>query len=293
MATMRKTYRLKWNGHTLELGPQTCIMGILNVTPDSFSDGGKFFTTDAAVAHGEKLVQEGAGIIDIGGESTRPFSAPVPLEEQIQRVIPVIKELSKRISVPISIDTTDASVAEAALGEGASIINDIGAMRLDHRMADVAAKYGVPVILMHMKGTPENMQIAPFYGNLLTEIKDFFLNMVTSAEARGIKRSNIIIDPGIGFGKTFDHNLQIVKHLDTFGEIDLPVLLGPSRKAFIKNILKDHFGDELFLKHSMIDAGTQPVIAVSVLNGAHIVRVHDVAATSVTIKIVDEIINCR
>lgn len=293
MATMRKTYKLKWNGHTLELGPRTCIMGILNVTPDSFSDGGKFLTTDAAVAHGEKLVKEGAGIIDIGGESTRPFSAPVPSEEQIQRVVPVIRELSRRITIPISIDTTDASVAEAALKEGASIINDVGAMRLDQGMADVAAKYGVPVILMHMKGTPENMQITPFYDDLLTEIKDFLLNVVHSAEARGIKRSNIIIDPGIGFGKTLEHNLQIVKDLDTFKDIDLPVLLGPSRKAFIKNILKNYFGDELFLKHSMIDAGTQPVIAASVLNGAHIVRVHDVAATAVTIKIIDEIMNCK
>ncbi len=268
-------------------------MGILNVTPDSFSDGGKFFTTNAAVAHGEKLVKEGAGIIDIGGESTQPFSEPVPSEEQIQRVVPVIRELSKRITVPISIDTTDASVAEAALGEGASIINDVGAMRLDAKMADVAVKYGVPVILMHMKGTPKNMQITPFYDDLLTEIKEFFLNVVKSAEAKGIKRSNIIIDPGIGFGKTFEHNLQIIKYLDTFKEIDLPVLLGPSRKAFIKNILKGHFGDKLFLKHSMVDAGTQPVIAVSVLNGAHIVRVHDVAATSVAIKIIDAIMNCQ
>jgi len=268
-------------------------MGILNITPDSFSDGGKFFISDTAIAHGEKLTGDGADIIDIGGESTKPFSKPVSAEEQIRRIIPVIKELSKRISIPISIDTTDASVAKAAIEAGASIVNDTGAMRLDPDMADIVSKYNVPVVLMHMKGIPEHMQKIACYDNLLKEIKKFFLDIINFAEANGIDRSKIIIDPGIGFGKTFDHNIQILKDQDFLKTFDFPVLTGPSRKSFLKNILKDYFDNELYSKIPLLDAGTQAVIAVSVLNGAHIIRVHDVASARLTTKIIDTILKSK
>ena len=284
---MRKAYKLNCSGHILELGTRTCIMGILNITPDSFSDGGKFFISDTAIAHGEKLARDGADIIDIGGESTKPFSKPVPAEEQIRRIIPVIRELSKRISIPISIDTTDAYVAKAAIEAGASIVNDTGAMRLDPDMASTVSKYNVPVVLMHMKGIPENMQKMACYDNLLEEIKTFFSDIIDFAEAKGIDRSKIIIDPGIGFGKTFDHNIQILKNQDFLKTFDLPVLTGPSRKSFLKNILKDYFKNELYSVTDLLDTGTQAVIAVSVLNGAHIVRVHDVVSARLTTKIVD------
>ena len=287
---MRKAYRLDCSQHVLELGTRTCIMGILNITPDSFSDGGKFFIPDTAIAHGEKLARDGADILDIGGESTKPFSKPVPAKEQIRRIIPVIKELSKRINIPISIDTTDASVAKAAIEAGASIVNDIGAMRLDPDMVNIIAEYNVPVVLMHMKGIPENMQTMACYGNLLEEIKIFFWDRINFAKANGIDRSKIIIDPGIGFGKTFDHNIQILKDQDFLRTLDFPVLTGPSRKSFLKNILKDYFDNELYSEIPLLDTGTQAVIAASVLNGAHIIRVHDVASARLTTKIIDTIL---
>lgn len=286
-----KPYTLSWNSHTLELGKTTCIMGILNATPDSFSDGGKFFTFDKAVAHGEKLAADGAHIIDIGGESTRPFSEPVSEEEEIRRVVPVIEILAKRIGVPISIDTAKAGVARRAIEAGASIINDISALRSDPDMADVAAKYNVPVILMHMKGTPENMQVAPVYDDIIAEIKTFLQDAVRRAANGGVPKSNIIIDPGIGFGKTFYHNLFLVNHLDQFESLDVPVLLGPSRKAFIRNILKDADGEDMSADAPVVETGTQAVIAAAVLHGAHIVRVHDVAKTAATVKIIDAIRN--
>jgi dihydropteroate synthase len=209
-----KTYRLSWGKHRLVLGKRTCIMGILNVTPDSFSDGGNFFTFNEAVAQGQKLFEEGADILDIGGESTRPFSDAISDEEEIRRVIPVIENLSARIHIPISIDTTKAAVARKAIQAGASIINDVSALRLDPGIADVAAEYDVPVILMHMLGTPKTMQADPVYDDLIKEIKEFLNNAVDYAESKGISKSKIIIDPGIGFGKTVEHNLLLIKHLD-------------------------------------------------------------------------------
>jgi dihydropteroate synthase len=226
-----KTFSLAWGKHRLILGKRTCIMGIVNVTPDSFSDGGKFFTLDDAVAQGQKLFEEGADILDIGGESTRPFSDEVSDEEEIRRVIPVIENLAARISIPISIDTTKAGVARRAIQAGASIINDVSALRLDHGIADVAAEYDVPVILMHMLGTPKTMQTDPVYDDLIKEIKEFLKNAMDYAESKGISKSKIIIDPGIGFGKTVEHNLLLIKHLHEFKTLDVPILIGLSRKA--------------------------------------------------------------
>ena len=287
------TYHLAWGKHSLDLGKHTQIMGILNVTPDSFSDGGKFFTLDDAVAQGQKLIEDGADILDIGGESTRPFSDVITAEEEIRRVVPVIEKLAKFVSIPISIDTTKASVARQAIEAGACMINDVAALRFDPEMADVAAEYGVPVILMHMLGTPKSMQISPNYDDLIEEIKAFLKNAIDHAQNKGISRSKLIIDPGIGFGKTVEHNLLLIKHLHEFKTLDVPILIGPSRKAFIRNILKDKTVEDINPDMPLVETGTQSAVAAVVLNGAHIVRVHNVANTRATVKIVDAVKNAQ
>lgn len=284
-------YTLSCGSHHMVLGERTKIMGILNVTPDSFSDGGKFFSVDQAVAHGERLAEDGADIVDIGGESTRPYSDFVTAEEEIKRVIPVIKKLAKRISIPISIDTTKAETAQRAMDEGASIINDVGALRLDPDLGKVASEYSVPVILMHMLGTPGTMQKSPEYTDLIGEIKTFLGDSIKRAEQYGIKKNNIIIDPGIGFGKTKNHNVLIIKKLKDLNALKAPLLIGPSRKAFIRNILKDDSVDDIRPEFPVVETGTQAAVCAAVLNGAHIVRVHDVANTLATIKITDAIKN--
>jgi len=286
-----KTYDLVWGKNRLVLGKRTCVMGILNVTPDSFSDGGEFFTLDDAVAQGQKLFEDGADILDIGGESTRPFSDAVSVEEEIRRVIPVIENLAARISIPISIDTTKAGVARRAIQAGASMINDVSALRLDHGLADVAAEYDVPVILMHILGTPKTMQADPVYDDLIKEIKGFLKNAVDYAQSKGISKSKIIIDPGIGFGKTVEHNLLLIKHLHEFKTLDVPILIGLSRKAFIRNILKDTTVKDINPDVPVVETGTQASVAAAVLNGAHMVRVHNVANTRTTLKIIDAINN--
>lgn len=288
-----KIYNLEWGNHRLVLGKRTCIMGILNVTPDSFSDGGKFFTFDDAVAQGLKLFEDGADILDIGGESTRPFSEVVSVEEEIRRVIPVIETLAARISIPISIDTTKAGVARRAIEAGASMINDVSALRLDHGLADVAAEYDVPIILMHMLGTPKTMQTNPVYDDLIKEIKEFLENAVDCAQSKGISKSKIIIDPGIGFGKTVEHNLLLIKYLHEFKTLDVPILIGLSRKAFIRNILKDTTVKDINPDLPVVELGTQASVAAAVLNGAHMVRVHNVANTRTTLKIIDAIIKVQ
>ncbi len=288
-----KTYHLSFGSHSLELGRRTLIMGILNITPDSFSDGGKFFDPDIAVAHGEELVSEGADILDIGGESTRPFSENVSEEEEISRVVPVIEKLVRRVSAPISIDTTKAGVARHAVRAGASIINDVSALRLDPYMSGVASEYGVPVILMHMKGTPKTMQLAPVYENLIGEIITFFEHAVANAEKSGISRSKLIIDPGIGFGKNLEHNLRLIKYLYEFEKLDLPILIGTSRKAFIRNLLKNEGSKDMDPLSPEVETGTQASLAAAILNGAHIVRVHNVAATRSTARIIDSIRNAE
>ncbi len=286
-AVVMKSYTIEWGPHSLELGNKTLIMGIVNVTPDSFSDGGFFFDPDAAVDQGQKLANDGADILDIGGESTRPFSEEVSAEEEIRRVVPVIERLSERVSIPISVDTTKAVVARHAIEAGASIINDTSAFRFDDELPDVAVKYGVPVILMHMKGTPKDMQISPEYDDLFQDIREFLLDAVNRAVGRGIERSKIIVDPGIGFGKTIEHNLLLIKHIDRFIDLDVPFLIGPSRKAFIRKILKNKAGDEPKPHDPAVETGTQAAVAAAVLAGAHIVRVHDVANTVSTLKIID------
>jgi dihydropteroate synthase len=286
-----KTYSLVWGNHRLDLGKRTCVMGIVNVTPDSFSDGGLFYDTGAAIEQGLKMASQGADILDVGGESTRPFSEGVPLEEEARRVIPVIKKLAAQVSVPISVDTTKAEIAQRAIDAGASIINDISALRDDPRMATVAAQSDVPVILMHMQGTPKNMQMSPHYEDLIQEIKDFLQKSVELAIEHGIRRERLLIDPGIGFGKTLQHNLTLIRNLSEFESFDLPMVIGTSRKSFIRKILKSLDQTDLNPLSPEVEAGTQATVAVSAFLGGHIIRVHQVANTVLTLKLVDAIRN--
>ena len=281
--------RLTWKDHSLDFDARPRIMGIVNVTPDSFSDGGHFYTQDRAIDHGLRLVDEGADIIDIGGESTRPFADPVSEEEEIRRVAPVIEALARKIRQPISIDTTKSGVAKRALEAGASIINDISGMFLDDEMAPLAASAKVPVILMHMKGSPGTMQLSPSYENIISEIIDFLKNAMDRAVKNGVPKSMIIIDPGIGFGKTISHNLSIIKHLREFKILGAPILMGHSRKSFIQRLLEKNPGQNSSPESGMVETGTQAAGAAAILNGADILRVHDVAGAMATVTLIDAI----
>jgi dihydropteroate synthase len=287
----RTAYRLAWGRHVLDLGRRTCIMGVVNVTPDSFSDGGRFYDAEAAVAQGERLAAEGADLIDIGGESTRPFSEPVAIEEEIRRVVPVVAALAARVRIPISVDTTKAEVARRALESGAAMINDISALRFDPDLAGVGAEFGVPVVLMHMRGEPRSMQVAPHYDEPVTDIRGFLGEAAAAAERQGIPRERLIVDPGIGFGKTPEHNLQLIRRLQEFAALGLPILVGPSRKSFIRRLVKPDGAKDIPPSLPVVETGTQAAVAAAVLNGAHIVRVHDVANTAATVKVVDAIMN--
>ncbi len=285
------TNRMEWNRFTLDFDKGPCIMGILNATPDSFSDGGKYLGLEQAVAHGLELVKAGAGILDIGGESSRPFAEHVPADQEMERVIPVIERLSKQIDVPISIDTVKADVAREAVKAGAAIINDISAMETDPAMAEVVRDSGVPIILMHMKGTPGTMQIKPSYEDLMKEIVDHLTARIEVALSAGIQRDRIILDPGIGFGKTVTHNLLLIKDLKKIKALGYPVLMGPSRKSFIRKILSDATGKPIKADDLEAEQGTMAASAACLLNGAEIVRVHDVAAFAPVARITTAIMN--
>ncbi len=250
--------------------PRPLLMGVINVTPDSFSDGGRFFDHQAALSQARALAAAGADILDIGGESTRPYADPLPLEEELRRVLPLIQAITQEISLPISIDTYKARVARAALGNGASLINDISALRFDPDMAPLAAMAQVPVVLMHMQGTPQDMQRQPHYDDLIGEIKAFFRERLDFALSQGIPRELLILDPGIGFGKTWQHNLEILNCLNEFLDLGCPVMVGPSRKAFLGQILGLPPGEGR-------DVGTLAAMAVAVMRGARIIRTHNVA----------------
>jgi dihydropteroate synthase len=284
---MSKTYRLSCGANILKLGKRTLVMGVVNVTPDSFSDGGDFFSSERAVSRGVELYQAGADILDIGGESTRPFSETVSIEEEIRRVVPVIANLSRKVPIPISVDTRKADVAAQALDAGAVIINDVSALYYDPEMAKLAVRRQVPVVLMHMKGNPENMQIEPTYDDVVKEVILFLKNAVEHARENGIDRSCLVVDPGIGFGKTISHNLTLLKSLDQFLDLEVPLLIGTSRKAFIRTLLKKGLDPQ----SQEVEIGTQATVAAAALNGAHIVRVHHVANTVATLKIIDAIRN--
>lgn len=256
-------------------------MGILNVTPDSFSDGGRFFSSESISAQIDAMVEAGADIIDVGGESTRPFADPVSIEEELARVIPAIRRIRKNYSIPVSIDTTKAKVARQALNEGADIINDVSALRFDAGMVTLARESGVPVIIMHMLGTPADMQVAPHYDDVIAEIKEFFRERLAWAAENGVPAARMVIDPGIGFGKTVGHNLTILKRADEFAELGCPVLIGHSRKSFIGKLL----GTEVDRR----DVATAAISALLAMKGVSILRVHDVAKTVEAVRMAEAI----
>ncbi|PIE61360.1 MAG: dihydropteroate synthase [Desulfobacterales bacterium] len=288
---MTTTFTLEFGRFKLDLGTRACIMGILNTTPDSFSDGGKYNTLDAAKAHARALVDAGAHILDIGGESSRPFSEPVSEQEELDRTIPVIEAIAHDIDVPISIDTVKSGVARAALNAGAAIINDISAFEKDPALADVAAETRAPTILMHMKGTPETMQINPSYDDLMGEITTYLEKRVAFAMEKGVAKDKIILDPGIGFGKTVAHNLVLIKELHQLTAMGFPVLMGPSRKSFIQNILTESTKKKADPKDPRTEFGTLAACAAALMNGAHIIRVHDVETVYAFTRIIDAIRN--
>jgi dihydropteroate synthase len=259
----------------------TLIMGILNMTPDSFSDGGQFKSHDKAIDHALKMVEEGANIIDIGGESTRPGAEAVQLEEELSRTIPIIEAIRLKSDCLISIDTYKSKVVTAALAAGADMVNDISGLTFDHNMASLVAERNVPVIIMHIKGKPGDMQKNPNYDNLIKEIKAFFEVQIAIAKKAGIDRGNIILDPGIGFGKRLEDNFEIIRELGQISTMGYPVLLGPSRKSFI--------GFTLDLPIEERIEGTLASITAGVINGARIVRVHDIRATRRTLTITEKI----
>jgi dihydropteroate synthase len=260
----------------------TVVMGIVNVTPDSFYDGGKRFDSAKAAADAFEMINSGAEILDIGGESTRPGAQPVSLDEELRRVLPVLRELRKSSSVPISIDTYKEAVARAALDAGADIVNDISALRFDPGMAALVASEGVPVILMHMQGVPRTMQQEPHYRDVVGEVQDFLVERVRSANQAGIDTERLIIDPGIGFGKTLAHNLALLKNLDSFKLLGQPLLVGVSRKAFIGKILNAAAPQERL-------EGSLAAAVAAALSGANIMRVHDVGETRRALRVADAI----
>ena len=261
------------------------IMGVLNVTPDSFSDGGKYIRIDDALKCVESLVMEGADIVDIGGESTRPGAKKIGIDEEIERVIPVIERVKKEFEVLISIDTYKERLAKLAVLEaGADIVNDVSALRFSENMASVIAGLNVPVVLMHMKGTPEHMQENPFYENVIDDVKEFFYERIGWAISKGMKREKIIIDPGIGFGKRFEDNIQIIRRLREFKEFDIPILIGLSRKAFLGAISGEKIPENR-------EAETITANLISIMNGASIIRVHNVRSAVASKKILEKLVD--
>jgi dihydropteroate synthase len=268
-------------GRELQWRDRTLIMGVLNVTPDSFFDGGNYATREKAIDHALRMAEDGADIIDVGGESSRPFSTPVSTDEELKRVVPVVEGIRESLSIPISVDTCKSKVAREACLAGADIVNDISGLMHDPEMADTVSTFKVKVVIMHMKGMPETMQVSPHYYDVIAEIGTFFAERLNFAAKNGIEKNNIILDPGIGFGKRVEDNLKIIKHLDTFKRFDLPLLVGTSMKGFIGRVSDSNMRGRI--------EGTLASIAISAWNGANIVRVHDVKKAKRVVGLVDAI----
>lgn len=274
---------LRWRlgDRTLECGPPTLVMGVLNVTPDSFSDGGLFLDHEAAVEHGLRMAADGADLLDVGGESTRPGSQAVPIDEEIARVLPVVKRLAAEVDVPISIDTRKPEVAGAALDVGAVVVNDVSGAR-DPLMFEVVRRWGAGLVMMHMLGEPKTMQEDPRYVDVVREVRAYLADRVGSAVAAGIKRGRLAVDPGLGFGKAYQHNLTLMRDIGAFLDLGVPVVVGPSRKSFIGAALGDLPMDQRL-------EGTAGAVAWLAGHGAHVVRVHDVAEMVRVVRMVDAI----
>lgn len=276
----RRSFSIKGRGRSWELGRRTLIMGILNVTPDSFYDGGRYLDKGAAIEQAERMSEEGADWIDVGGESTRPGAEPVALEDELERVVPVVEALAAR-GMTVSVDTTKSEVARAALLAGAEVINDISALSADPAMAGVCAEFEAPVILMHMRGTPRTMQNDVVYGDLPGEVFSFFLERIKYASANGVSEEKTIIDPGLGFGKSTEGNLELIRDIHGFKTLGRPILIGPSRKSFVGHVLGVKTEERL--------PGTLAVCAAAISNGAHILRVHDVKKVRQAARMTDAI----
>jgi dihydropteroate synthase len=266
MTVATHSFRFTYKAGVYDWTSRTHLMGVLNVTPDSFSDGGKFFEIEKAIARGHELAANGADMLDIGGESTRPGSDPVTEEEEIRRVVPVIEKLSRDLRIPLSIDTYKSGVANAALHAGASIVNDISGLTFDPRMVDVVCKHHAALVIMHVLGTPKTMQHHPQYKDVVGEVRDFLGKQADLARDRGVQ--HVIVDPGIGFGKDLQHNIELIRRLDAFTSLGYPILVGPSRKSFIGKILDLPVDQRL--------EGTSAAVTACILNGANIIRAHDV-----------------
>ena len=280
----RKKFKLKLPSQTLVLGERTLVMGVLNVTPDSFSDGGLFFDADAAVARALEMERAGADLIDVGGESTRPGAEEISASEEMRRILPVLEKLRGRLRVPISIDTSKAEVAEAAAYQGAEIINDVTTLRADPRLAEIAARKGLAVILMHMRGNPRTMQKQPFARDVLRDVTAGLRRAMAIARRAGVPKSQIVIDPGIGFGKSAEQNYELLRKLPDLARFGCPLLVGTSRKSFLaKAPGMAPEADRLW--------GTAATVTASILNGAHIVRVHEVAGMTQVARVADAVLN--
>lgn len=282
----RKIFRLKLRSRTLVLGKRTLVMGVLNVTPDSFSDGGKFFSVERAVDGALAMAKAGADILDIGAESTRPGSKEIPATEELTRLLPVLEALRGRLKIPISVDTQKAGVAEIALGAGAEVLNDISGVNRDTRLGEVAARYRVPLVLMHMRGNPRTMQKMPFARDVLRDVMAGLRRSIGMVRRAGVAKSQIIIDPGIGFGKSFEQNFELLRKLPALASLGYPLLVGTSRKGFLGAALARN-GRQVQANERIW--GTAATVTASILNGAHIVRVHDVEEMAQVAQVTDAV----
>ncbi len=287
----RKPFRLRLPSRKLVLGGRTLIMGVLNITPDSFSDGGAYMDSEAAIARALQLEHDGADLLDVGGESTRPGAIPIPAHEELRRILPVIEVLRGKLNIPMSVDTQKAEVAEGALAAGAEILNDISALRMDPRLAEVARRAHAPMILMHMRGTPRTMQRGPFARDVLRDVLTGLREAIARARRAGLAKSQILLDPGIGFGKKYEQNFEILARLPEFARLGCPLVVGTSRKAFLGKILARKGEPDIPPGERLL--GTAATVTASILGGAHIVRVHDVAEMAGVARIADRILDAE
>jgi dihydropteroate synthase len=285
----RRRYRLKLRSRTLILGERTLVMGVLNITPDSFSDGGAYLDSEAAIARALQLEHDGADILDIGGESTRPGATSITAEEELRRILPVIQVLWGKLRIPMSVDTRRAEVAEAALAAGAEIVNDVSGLRTDPALGEVARRRRAPMILMHMRGTPQTMQHGPFARDVIRDVKAGLRKAVSRAKRAHIAKAQLLLDPGIGFGKKHEQNFEIIARLPEFASLGCPIVIGTSRKAFLGKALVESDSPSAPPEERLL--GTAATVTASILGGAHIVRVHDVADMVRVARVADQIVN--
>lgn len=283
-ARPRKRFLLNLPSRTLVLGDRTLIMGVLNVTPDSFSDGGHFLDPEAAIAHALEMEQAGADLIDVGGESTRPGSEGVSAEEELRRILPVLEGLRGKLTIPVSIDTTKSRVAEAAIQAGAEIVNDVTGLRADPRLAKVAKRHNLPLIMMHMRGEPRTMHKGPFAQDAMQDVIAGFKRSVAVARKAGVPKSQIVLDPGLGFGKSYEQNYELIARIPDLAALGFPLLIGASRKSFVGKALGGAAKGERAW-------GTAATVAAAALGGAHMVRVHDVEHMVQVARVADAIVN--